>query len=135
MANTRNLPKWAQDHIKQLERDIEHWQKLAHVDPGNPTRVQVMDENYRVNATERLQYLPEDSCIRYTVAEEEHGRTGWRSRGGAWVEVRLDKTSGNLSLSSSDGLAVYASASNVVKVGVVDRWHHRPLAKVEEEVF
>lgn len=131
MATTQSLPKWAQTYIKQLERDVEYWQKLAHVDSGTPTRIQVRDRTSR--KPEQLNYLPEDSIVRYFVGK---GRSdSWRNRDGVWVDVMLETRIGNLNLQASDGLAIYGNSSNTMKVGVVDRWNHTPLAEPEGEIF
>lgn len=105
------LPKWAQDRIRNLERDLAHLQEeLRKSESQEPTRTGLGYDTR--SAGEPGRWLP-DQHVTFYLPDQQRPRD-------TWIQVMFEPARKSLRVMGSDGLIVKPGASNVVNLEVVD---------------
>lgn len=104
------LPRWVQDRIESLERDVAHWKAKAYEVGSGETDTQVeigMD----------FHPLPNESRVRFGAVHQTHAN-GFRSHNGG-VDVRWDPKAQCVEIHGDRPFVIKPIASNHLTLEVV----------------
>lgn len=110
------LPKWAQERIQLLERDLSREREKAqrHLSQ-EPTRIGLGYHTAQDKMGEPRVWLPDDEHVTFFL--EDRQRPGDRS-----ISFSFDRHSGGVQVRSTDGpLQIEPQASNVAVLNVSER--------------
>ena len=103
----RKLPQWAQQAIKNAERDRDDYARMLQEqrDATEVTRISYGDVYHNPR------YLPEGAydTVRFTLPDE-HNR--------AWVDIKMARDFTGIEISASESLTIRPRASNVAHVSI-----------------
>lgn len=107
----KKLPKWAQDRIETLRRDVARWQGIAYdvAESEAGTRIEIDPSVMRLRA--ERQFIPEGSTIRFYFHTPEEDKR-WEGDHRHYIDISLE--SGSLVCRSKRGVAVRPYSSNML---------------------
>lgn len=116
------LPRWAQQRIAMLERDVAWWQGKATAGEAEPTNTYI---DRLIGGPEERRYLPDGEQVTFELPDTTAGPGTPPS--GPWVHritVRVHHDRGFLDVSDATGgaLVVQPQSSNVVRIKGTEWW-------------
>lgn len=113
-GDVKRLPKWAQEYIDGLQREITRQDKhIKEISSGHPGSNVVLDP---IGYAQPEVTLPPDSVIRFYLSKERNGYNGL-------LEVHVNRQDpSRVEVRSGGGpLSIIPHVSNAVTIGIAER--------------